>query len=165
MQQFDLLHAGPTSGVLFNTELRSTNGIPDTALSTLIAACDLYASPALGEGFGMPYLEALACGTPVAASNYSAHPDFLKGVAWLVDCVTVICEPIVNYWRGIVDIDLWAQAIVEGVNAKEEVRERSRERALEYQWKDIVSKWETVIDQHLTNDVSDRLWVQPIVGV
>jgi len=46
---------------------------------------DVLVFPSLLEGFGYPPLEALACGTPVIASNTSAMRETLPGIAELVD--------------------------------------------------------------------------------
>ncbi len=48
---------------------------PDAELPTLYSAADVLAFPSLYEGFGLPVLEAMACGTPVVASNTSAIPE------------------------------------------------------------------------------------------
>lgn len=47
-------------------------GISDDELRVLYAAADLYVSPTMAEGFGLCLAEALACGTPVVANDYSA---------------------------------------------------------------------------------------------
>jgi glycosyltransferase involved in cell wall biosynthesis len=48
-------------------------------------AADLFVYPSSYEGFGMPVLEAMACGTPVIALNNTAFPEFAGGVAHLLD--------------------------------------------------------------------------------
>ncbi len=48
---------------------------PDAELPALYSAADVLAFPSLYEGFGLPVLEAMACGTPVVASNTSALPE------------------------------------------------------------------------------------------
>jgi glycosyltransferase involved in cell wall biosynthesis len=51
--------------------------IPDRDLPGLYAAAGLFVMPSLAEGFGLPLLEAMACGAPCIASNRSALPEVL----------------------------------------------------------------------------------------
>jgi len=55
------------------------------ALRTLLAGARALAYPSLYEGFGLPALEAMACGTPVLASNGTALPETVGSAAMLVD--------------------------------------------------------------------------------
>jgi glycosyltransferase involved in cell wall biosynthesis len=48
-------------------------------------SADLFVYPSSYEGFGMPVLEAMACGTPVVTLNNTAFPEFAGGVAHLLD--------------------------------------------------------------------------------
>ena len=57
--------------------------VPDNELSLWYSAADLFVYPSLYEGFGLPPLEALACGTPVVASDSSSLPEVV-GDAGLV---------------------------------------------------------------------------------
>jgi glycosyltransferase involved in cell wall biosynthesis len=59
--------------------------VPDDDLPTLYAAARVFAYPSLYEGFGIPPLEAMACGTPVVASTAGALPEVLGDAALLVD--------------------------------------------------------------------------------
>jgi hypothetical protein len=47
-------------------------------LGALYASADCFVLPTRGEGWGMPILEAMACGLPVIATNWSAQTDFMK---------------------------------------------------------------------------------------
>ena len=49
--------------------------ISDEDLLLLYNACDLFVYPSLYEGFGLPVIEAMACGTPVACSNATSLPE------------------------------------------------------------------------------------------
>ena len=48
-------------------------------------AADLFIYPSSYEGFGIPVLEAMACGTPVVALNTTSLPEIAGGVAHLLD--------------------------------------------------------------------------------
>ncbi len=63
---------GPAhSGVTYLT------GVTDAELADLYRRAWVYASPSTYEGFGLPYLEAMACGTPVVASENPGSVDVL----------------------------------------------------------------------------------------
>jgi glycosyltransferase involved in cell wall biosynthesis len=59
-------------------------GMPQGLVATLYQAFDVLLNPSMGEGFGIPILEAQACGVPVITSNHSAMPE-LTHAGWLVD--------------------------------------------------------------------------------
>lgn len=59
--------------------------VPDQDLPTLYSGAACFVYPSLEEGFGLPVLEALACGTPVVASNLSAIPEIAGPHSHLVD--------------------------------------------------------------------------------
>ena len=65
--------------------IRIVSGIRgDLPLACLYGGASLYVQPSLDEGFGLPPLEALACGTPVLASDAGSLPEVLGGVARLL---------------------------------------------------------------------------------
>ncbi len=59
--------------------------VPDELLPALYAEASLMAFPSLYEGYGLPPLEAQACGTPVTASNVSSMPELLQKSAQYVN--------------------------------------------------------------------------------
>lgn len=61
------------------------HGVSDAELVGLYNAARLFAFPSLYEGFGLPPLEAMACGTPVVAANNSSIPEIVGDAALLVD--------------------------------------------------------------------------------
>ena len=54
---------------------------PDDDLPTLYSAADVFAFPSFYEGFGLPPLEAMACGTPVVVSNAASLPEVVGDAA------------------------------------------------------------------------------------
>ncbi len=65
--------------------IRFTGFVSDADLATLYSACDLFVFPSFYEGFGVPILEAMACGRAVACSNSSAIPEVADSAALLFD--------------------------------------------------------------------------------
>lgn len=58
--------------------------MPQHALAALYSDADVLLATSAGEGFGVPVIEAQACGTPVIVSDWTAQPE-LVGDGWLVD--------------------------------------------------------------------------------
>ncbi len=55
--------------------------VPDEHLSTIYRSAHVFVYPSLYEGFGMPPLEAMACGTPVITSNTTSLPEVVGNAA------------------------------------------------------------------------------------
>ena len=60
-------------------------GYPFAAMANLYRSFDILANPSLGEGFGIPIMEAQACGTPVVATNGTAMTELVEGTGYLVE--------------------------------------------------------------------------------
>jgi glycosyltransferase involved in cell wall biosynthesis len=59
--------------------------VPEDELPTFFQQADLFMFPSLYEGFGLPVIEAMACGAPVITSNCSSLPEIAGDAAVLVD--------------------------------------------------------------------------------
>ena len=60
-------------------------GLAQSDLAALYTRMDVLLAPSYGEGFGVPSVEAQACGTRVIGSNWAATPDLVSEDSWLVD--------------------------------------------------------------------------------
>jgi glycosyltransferase involved in cell wall biosynthesis len=69
--------------VLFVEQYDYRMGVDDTTMARIYTRSDVLLSATAGEGFGLPVLEAQACGTRVIVSNFSAQPE-LVGDGWVV---------------------------------------------------------------------------------
>ena len=87
--------------------------VDDEDLPALYAGAEMLLFPTLYEGFGIPVLEAFACGTPVITSNVSALPEVAGDAALLVDPrdEAAIASAIANLTR---DEDLRTRLIARG---------------------------------------------------
>lgn len=74
----------PEDRVVFTDQYAYRMGLPPEMLAGVYNAADVLLAPSMGEGFGIPVIEAQACGLPVIVSDFSAQPE-LVGSGWLVD--------------------------------------------------------------------------------
>jgi glycosyltransferase involved in cell wall biosynthesis len=97
--------------------------ISDDLLPALYSAADAFAFPSLYEGFGLPILEAMACGTPVVASRASCLPEVADGAALMIDPNDVddLADALE---RVVIDTELRARLVEQG-----------RHRAARYTWR------------------------------
>jgi glycosyltransferase involved in cell wall biosynthesis len=97
--------------------------VPDEALPALYADATAFVYPSLYEGFGMPVMEAMACGAPVITSNVSSLPEAAGGAGLLVDPLDV--RAISNAMARVARDEQLAA----------DLRERGRERAARTDWR------------------------------
>ncbi len=97
--------------------------VPQDDLPTLYSGAIALVFPSLHEGFGMPPLEALACGTPVACSNVSAMPEVVGEAALTFDPYDP--QAIASAIRRLLD----------DAALRAELRERGLRRAARFTWK------------------------------
>jgi alpha-1,3-rhamnosyl/mannosyltransferase len=70
----------------WSSRVHRVGRVTDDALVTLYRGADCFLFPSRGEGFGLPLLEAMACGTPVVAARTSSIPE-------VVGDAGVLCDP------------------------------------------------------------------------
>lgn len=102
--------------------------IPREHLPGVYAAASALLYPSLYEGFGLPPLEAMGCGTPVLVSNTSAMPEVVGDGGVLVDPrdVQQIAEGIVRMTQDEV--------------LRQEIAERGLERAKRFRWEEAARR-------------------------
>jgi alpha-1,3-rhamnosyl/mannosyltransferase len=102
--------------------VRFLGNIAEADLPVLYSGAALFVFPSLYEGFGLPVLEAMACGAPVACSNTSSLPEVAGQAAVLFDPV---------------DVEAIAAAMMEmlrDADRRAELARRGRERAAQFSW-------------------------------
>jgi glycosyltransferase involved in cell wall biosynthesis len=101
-------------GAGLRQDVRFFGFVPHRTLAALYRMASVFAFPSLYEGFGLPPLEAMACGTPVVTSRISSLPEVVGDGALLVDPYSVddIARGIS---RVLDDRDLRAQLVEKGL--------------------------------------------------
>ncbi len=113
--------------------------VPDEDLPALYSAAEAFVFPSVYEGFGLPVLEAMACGAPVICSNASSLPEVAGDAA-------VLLPPR--------DADSWARAMVEIVGnpgLKRDLGERGLRRSARFTWRAAADQ-----TRRLLREVADR---------
>jgi glycosyltransferase involved in cell wall biosynthesis len=120
-------------------ELVLTGFVPDSDLGALYHGCELFVFPSLHEGSGLPVLEAMSCGAPVAVSATSTGPELVGDGAATFDPTSA---------------DAIAECLTATVTSPqmlERLAVRSRERASGYTWEhtaeQTVGAYEKVLEQ------------------
>ncbi|MEM6431696.1 MAG: glycosyltransferase family 1 protein [Deinococcota bacterium] len=100
--------------------------IDDSVLMNAYLAADVFTTPSLYEGFGLPALEAMALGTPVVVTNCGALPEVVGEAGWVV-------EP---------HKDAFVKATKEALERGQDYfAEAARARVLQFQWQDIAERY------------------------
>ncbi|MDR0999993.1 MAG: glycosyltransferase family 4 protein [Clostridiales bacterium] len=105
-----------------------TGYIPEVDKPPLLAGAKCFLFPSLYEGFGLPPLEAMACGTPVIASNAASLPEVCGDAAVYVDPydVAAIAQTI--------------EIVVFDDSLRQEMSKRGMARAQKFDWEDLAEK-------------------------
>jgi glycosyltransferase involved in cell wall biosynthesis len=115
--------AGPAA-----PRLRFTGFVEEAHLPALYSAAAAFVWPSLYEGFGIPPVQAMACGTPVVSSNSSVMPEILGAAALFVPPL----EP-----------EAWAEAIarvLEDSALRARMAAQGRAQAARYSWDETARK-------------------------
>lgn len=116
-----------------------TGYVEDADLPALYNAAELFIFPSLYEGFGLPPLEAMACGTPVITSNISSLPEVVDDAALTVD------PHEVNQLASAIE------RVLTDTMLQTELRRRGIARAAEFTWertaRETLALYERVLDR------------------
>ena len=109
-------------------DLVLTGFVSDEQLAALYRSCGLFIFPSLYEGAGLPILEAMSCGAPVAASRTTSIPELLGDLEATFDPA----DPV--------DMARCLRAVLESPEQLEGLRERSRRRVQIYTWERVAKR-------------------------
>jgi len=115
-----------------------TGYVADEDLPALYSAADLFAFPSLYEGFGLPPLEAMACGAPVVCSNAGSLPEVVGDAALTVDP------------HDVEGLALAMRRVLQDAELAQELRRRGLQRARLFSWQKAARETVAVYEQVLS---------------
>jgi len=113
--------------------------VRETELPSLYRGAEALVFPSLYEGFGIPILEAMGCGTPVVTANVTAMPEVAGGAALLVDPTSV--EQIARAM----------EQIVSDTTLRQQLRQKGLTRAAEFSWASTAARVRELINGSVTH--------------
>lgn len=109
--------------------------VSDEHLPLLYAGAEAFALPSLAEGFGLPVLEAMACGTPVICSDNTALPEVAGTAARLVPTL---------------EVEAWTEAmdsVLHDAGLRGRMSEAGLRRASEFSWSRTANKVHSILEE------------------
>ncbi len=116
-------------------KVRFLGRVSELELITLYSMADVFAFPSFFEGFGVPPLEAMACGAPVITSNTSSLPEVVGDAALLIDPYNTseLAQAMIR--------------LLEDEKLREELQQKGYARAQLFTWPKSASKMLSVYQQ------------------
>ncbi len=113
--------------------------LPAGELPLMYQASTVFLYPSLREGFGLPILEAMGCGTPVITSGISSMPEVAGGCALLVDPLE--CREITQAICSLLSDE----------GLRQQLRKKGIERASQFSWENSARQLLAVYDQMVSH--------------
>ena len=141
----------PNVDVLFTNQYTYKLGWSEDKMATLYNCFDVLSMPSMGEGFGIPIIEAQACGIPVITANNTAMPE-LTFAGYCVQHQYPFFTPL-GSWAKIPDVEEIEDAYGLLYDAKQDVdtwdllKKQAREGALQFDWATLVAtNWKPFLE-------------------
>ncbi|GAC1443702.1 MAG: hypothetical protein NVSMB52_02310 [Chloroflexota bacterium] len=139
-------------------------GISDSDLAKIYRSFDVFVLPTFGEGFGLPLLEAMACGIPVIASEGSAVTELVEGRGELVPATFKLCaapygqEYFMPNAKGLLEAmeRLYADPL-----RRRELARRGAEFATTLTWDRAAEQWLKMLQEVMAEPMQRRYRTSP----
>ena len=151
-------HLGLTACTQFVDQYMNFLGLPDEAVALTYSAFDVLTSVSMGEGFGIPIVEAQACERPVIVGDWTAMSE-LCFAGWKVDPADAdpLWTPLGAFQfvpRVGAIVDAYEQAYKDAGNLK--LRKQARRGALQYDADDVAQRYWKPLLEELEQRIKDE---------
>jgi len=153
---YDLWNVAASLGLLPNTiwpdPLTYLLGLPESQLALMYQAADVHVLPSKTEGFGLPLIEAGACGIPSIATNFASMPEIVGDDGWLINVVDLEVQQLIGYsWQAVPStkhLTRLLEMVYNSPGLVERNGERMRQRVVaEYSWAKAASYWPEILER------------------
>jgi len=117
----------PVDRVRFVPQFEYRQGLSAEVVARAYSASDVLLMTSRGEGFGVPAIEAQACGIPIIVTNWTAQPE-LVGAGWKVNGQPEY-DPLQGGWWMVPNIKEIEDALVQSYELKQDTEKRDSARA------------------------------------
>lgn len=162
----DAISSCPKCGEFTSGMCNAKRGITDEMLGHIINSFDLYVQYSNCEGFGMPVVEAAACGVPVCGTDYSAMEDTIRKLAGRpIKVKTMQVEMETGRKTALPDNQYFVEYLEFFFNLSDSQRELHRKETREaflkhYNWNSTAQKWISYFD-NVDIEKYEKKWKQP----
>jgi glycosyltransferase involved in cell wall biosynthesis len=154
--------------IFFPNQYEYSKGYSAEYLAMMYNAADVFLGAAMSEGFGIPIIEAQACGTPVIVTDFSAMPELVRW-GYKIAPRDMVWSPL-NSWQAWPDVDGIREALEELYgqwhdqgNRWEPAQRQAAQAQIhtEYDWNSIVRDQWAPLMQRLAGELAPPTPVQP----
>jgi len=133
-------------------------GLTPETLARLYMGSDVFYNASMAEGFGIPIIEASACGIPTIATRFTSMTELTEGHGWLVDPLTKEWTMLLSLWSVPNEYQA-ADMIADAYNHPDKVRSlgaKAREFSLNYDWKNVVVPLWTKLMEEVREEIRPK---------
>jgi glycosyltransferase involved in cell wall biosynthesis len=140
-----------------------TDGVTQDQMISIYNSFDVYVQYSICEGFGMPQVEAAACGIPIVTIPYSAMEDIVNKIeAYPVNVATLFKELETEAYRAYPDNNSLVEILYKIINTPFPMRFQKRLKTRDlciqhFDWNNIVKKWEKRLESILEQKQNSSL--------
>lgn len=115
-------------------------------MAGMYRASDVLSSATMGEGFGVPVIESLACGTPVIGSNASSYPELItRKTGWLCD-IQPSWAKLHNRWWSVPLVASLVECLEAAYGSAKSMRHSAAASVERYRPESVIPQWLEVLE-------------------